>query len=57
MTSDSLRYLLIIDALSAEDIEVQKTVSDVFNLVRPPSVLWEQPLRSRVYEQMRKSDN
>jgi len=57
MTSDSLRYLLILDALTAEDIEVQKTLSEVFNLVRSPSVLWEEPLRSRVYERMQKFDN
>jgi 2-polyprenyl-6-methoxyphenol hydroxylase-like FAD-dependent oxidoreductase len=57
MTSDTRRYLLILDALTAEDIEVQKTLSDVFNLVRPPSVLWEEPLRSRVYERMHKFDN
>jgi len=57
MTSDSLRYFLILDALTAEDIEVQKTLSEVFNLLRPPSVLWEEPLRSRVYERMHKFDS
>jgi 2-polyprenyl-6-methoxyphenol hydroxylase-like FAD-dependent oxidoreductase len=57
MTSDRLRYFLIIDALTAEDIEVQKTVFEVFNLVRPRSALWEEPLRSRVYERMGKFDN
>ena len=56
MTSDSLRYFVILDALTAEDIEVQKILSDVFNLVRPPSVLWDEPLRSRVYERMAKFD-
>jgi 2-polyprenyl-6-methoxyphenol hydroxylase-like FAD-dependent oxidoreductase len=43
MTSDGLRYFLILDALTAEDIEVQKTLFEVFNLLRPPSVLWEEP--------------
>jgi 2-polyprenyl-6-methoxyphenol hydroxylase-like FAD-dependent oxidoreductase len=57
MSSDSLRYFLILDALTAEDIEVQKTLSDVFNLVRPPSTLWEEPLRSRVNERMHKFHN
>jgi hypothetical protein len=56
MTADRLRYFLILDALTAEDIEVQKTLSDVFNLVRPPSVLWDDSLRSRVYERMHKFD-
>jgi 2-polyprenyl-6-methoxyphenol hydroxylase-like FAD-dependent oxidoreductase len=55
ISSDGLRYFLILDALSAEDIEVQKTLWEVFNLTRPLSVLWEEPLRSRVYEQMGKS--
>jgi 2-polyprenyl-6-methoxyphenol hydroxylase-like FAD-dependent oxidoreductase len=57
MTPDSLRYLLILDALTAEDIEVQKTLFEVFNLVRPRSDLWEEPLRSRVHERMHKFAN
>ena len=57
VTPDSLHYLLMVDALSAEDIEVQKTLFEVFNLLRPRSALWEEPLRSRAYERMRKFDN
>ena len=57
MTSDSLRYFLILDALTAEDIEVHKTLFQVFSLVLPLSVLWDEPLRSRVYERMRRFDN
>jgi 2-polyprenyl-6-methoxyphenol hydroxylase-like FAD-dependent oxidoreductase len=45
---ESARYFAALDALQAEDIEVHRLVSDVFNLVKPLSVLSEEPLRSRV---------
>ena len=52
-TNDSGSYLAAVEALSAEDIEIQALVWDVFGLAKPLSVLWEQPLRSRVIERMR----
>jgi 2-polyprenyl-6-methoxyphenol hydroxylase-like FAD-dependent oxidoreductase len=52
MTPERLRYLLILDSLSAQDPEVQKTLVEVFGLARPLSVLWDEPLRSRVFERM-----
>jgi 2-polyprenyl-6-methoxyphenol hydroxylase-like FAD-dependent oxidoreductase len=37
-----------VDALTAEDAEVQRLVTDVLNLAKPLSALREEPLRSRV---------
>ncbi|HKV55091.1 MAG TPA: FAD-dependent monooxygenase [Candidatus Binataceae bacterium] len=56
MSAEDLRYFLILDALTAEDVEVQKTLVEVFSLARPMSTLWEEPLRSRVNERMHKLD-
>ena len=38
----------ITDAAQAEDIEVQRLVTEVLNLAKPLSTLQEKPLRSRV---------
>src|SRR5262249_2872126 len=45
---ESARYFAALDSLVGEDIQVHRLVSDVFNLAKPPSVLYEEPLRSRV---------
>jgi hypothetical protein len=37
-----------VDALTAEDLEVQRLVVEVLNLAKPLSALREEPLRSRV---------
>ena len=45
-----------VDALTAEDPEVQRLVVEVLNLAKPLSALEEEPLRSRVEAQrMRRS--
>jgi 2-polyprenyl-6-methoxyphenol hydroxylase-like FAD-dependent oxidoreductase len=45
---ESAQYFADVDALSAEDPEVQRLMAEVFNLAKPLSVLREEPLRSRV---------
>ncbi len=52
-----LRYLLALDALTAEDIETHKTLVEVFGLARPLSALWEEPLRSQVLARLNRTDN
>jgi 2-polyprenyl-6-methoxyphenol hydroxylase-like FAD-dependent oxidoreductase len=42
------QYFADVDALTADDIEVQRLVTEVFNLAKPLSALGEEPLRSRV---------
>jgi 2-polyprenyl-6-methoxyphenol hydroxylase-like FAD-dependent oxidoreductase len=42
------QYFAALDALMAEDVEVQRLMSEVFNLAKPLSILNEEPLRSRV---------
>ena len=48
------QYFAALDALMADDIEVHRLVVDVLNLVKPLSVLNEEPLRSRVIAQQQK---
>jgi 2-polyprenyl-6-methoxyphenol hydroxylase-like FAD-dependent oxidoreductase len=45
---ESARYFADVDALSAEDPEVQRLVTEVLNLAKPLSALNQEPLRSRV---------
>jgi 2-polyprenyl-6-methoxyphenol hydroxylase-like FAD-dependent oxidoreductase len=52
-TDDSGSYLAAAEALSADDVQVQALLWNVFGLAKPLSVLWEEPLRSRVMERMR----
>jgi 2-polyprenyl-6-methoxyphenol hydroxylase-like FAD-dependent oxidoreductase len=47
------QYFADVDALTAEDIAVQRLVSDVLNLVKPLSALQEEPLRSRIEDHRR----
>ncbi len=42
------QYFAEVDALTAEDLEVQRLMVEVINLAKPLSVLREEPLRSRV---------
>jgi 2-polyprenyl-6-methoxyphenol hydroxylase-like FAD-dependent oxidoreductase len=42
------QYFADVDALTAEDLEVQRLMVEVLNLVKPLSALREEPLRSRV---------
>lgn len=50
--AEGARYFIALDALVAEDIEVQRLVTEVFQLTKPLSVLSEEPLRSRVLARM-----
>jgi 2-polyprenyl-6-methoxyphenol hydroxylase-like FAD-dependent oxidoreductase len=50
---EGARYFAALDALQAEDIEVSRLLTDVFNLVKPVSVLYGEPLRSRVVARQR----
>ena len=45
-------YFSALDSLQAEDINVQRLVTEVFQLSRPLSALREEPLLSRVLERM-----
>jgi hypothetical protein len=56
MPSEILRYFLTLDALTAEDIEIHKTLVGVFGLARPLSALWDEPVRSRVLARMQLTD-
>jgi 2-polyprenyl-6-methoxyphenol hydroxylase-like FAD-dependent oxidoreductase len=56
MPPEIVRYFLVLDALTAEDIEIHKTMVEVFGLARPLSALWDEPVRSRVLTRMNKTD-
>jgi hypothetical protein len=45
---ESTRYFADVDALTAEDLEIQRLMVEVLNLVKPLSALREEPLRSCV---------
>ncbi|MBV8454809.1 MAG: hypothetical protein JOZ29_21435 [Deltaproteobacteria bacterium] len=55
MPREIVRYFLTLDALTAEDIELHKILVEVFGLARPLSTLWDEPVRSRVFERMRQT--
>ena len=46
-------YLLALNEIAIEDIEVNRTLAEVFQLVRPMSDLDAEPLRSRGRERMK----
>jgi 2-polyprenyl-6-methoxyphenol hydroxylase-like FAD-dependent oxidoreductase len=50
---ESGRYLAAVEALSADDAELEALVWEVFSLAKPLPKLWEEPLRSRVLAKMR----
>jgi len=54
---DGARYFAALDALAGEDPEVQRLISEVFQLARPLSAISEEPLRTRVLAQQRKQQN
>jgi 2-polyprenyl-6-methoxyphenol hydroxylase-like FAD-dependent oxidoreductase len=53
MTPEGAQYFAALGALSAADPEVQKLLTEVFQLARPIGVLMDEPLRSRVIAQQR----
>ncbi len=48
------RYFVALDALSAEDVQVQTLIMEVLSLTKPLSALSKEPLRGRVVAQMQK---
>jgi 2-polyprenyl-6-methoxyphenol hydroxylase-like FAD-dependent oxidoreductase len=46
------RYFAALDRLQCEDTEVRRLVMEVFQLLRPLSVLLQEPLRSRVLQRL-----
>jgi len=46
-------YLAALDALTVEDVELQRLLFEVYNLAKPRSLLNEEPLRRRVFAQQR----
>jgi 2-polyprenyl-6-methoxyphenol hydroxylase-like FAD-dependent oxidoreductase len=47
-TEERARYFAILDRLQAEDTEIRRVITEVFHLVKPLSVLFQEPLKSRV---------
>jgi 2-polyprenyl-6-methoxyphenol hydroxylase-like FAD-dependent oxidoreductase len=47
-------YFAALDALSTDDVEVQRILTEVVQLARPLMALWQEPLFSRVNERMRR---
>jgi flavin-dependent dehydrogenase len=52
--AEGARYFAALDALQVEDIEVQRVVLEVFQLMKPLSALWDEPLRDRVLARLQK---
>jgi flavin-dependent dehydrogenase len=52
--AEGARYFLALDALQADDIEVQRAVLEVFQLMKPLSALSDEPLREKVLARLRK---
>jgi 2-polyprenyl-6-methoxyphenol hydroxylase-like FAD-dependent oxidoreductase len=48
---ERMQYFADVDALTADDLEVQRLVTEVLNLTKPLSALNDEPLRSRVEAQ------
>jgi 2-polyprenyl-6-methoxyphenol hydroxylase-like FAD-dependent oxidoreductase len=48
---ESTQYFADVDALTAEDLDVHRLVTEVLNLAKPLSALREEPLRSRAEAQ------
>ena len=46
-TEERARYLATLDALQADDAKIPHLITEVFHLLRPLSVLQQEPLRSR----------
>ena len=51
-TQERARYFAAFDQLQIEDIEVQRLEMEVFQLMRPLSALYEEPLRGRALARM-----
>jgi 2-polyprenyl-6-methoxyphenol hydroxylase-like FAD-dependent oxidoreductase len=52
---EGARYFAALDEIQAEDIEIQRIVLEVFQLVKPLAALWSDPLRERVLARLQRS--
>jgi 2-polyprenyl-6-methoxyphenol hydroxylase-like FAD-dependent oxidoreductase len=52
---EGARYFVALDALQVEDIEVQRLLTEVFQLMKPLSALWDEPIRNRVLARLQRS--
>jgi 2-polyprenyl-6-methoxyphenol hydroxylase-like FAD-dependent oxidoreductase len=52
--AENAQYFAALNALAIEDQELHKLLGEVFQLAKPLTVLMEEPLRSRVLEQLPK---
>ena len=52
---EELLYFMGVDALAADDVQVQRFLAEVGGLCRPLSALHEEPLRSRALAQLNRS--
>ncbi|MGH7913934.1 MAG: FAD-dependent oxidoreductase, partial [Candidatus Binataceae bacterium] len=50
---ESAGYFAALDSLQAEDIDVQRLVTEVFQLTKPISALREEPLLSRILDRLK----
>jgi 2-polyprenyl-6-methoxyphenol hydroxylase-like FAD-dependent oxidoreductase len=55
--ADGAGYLAALDTLQAEDIDVQRLVTEVFQLSKPISALREQPLLSRILARLQQQQH
>ncbi len=51
---EGARYFAVLDALQGEDIEVQRLLLEVFQLMKPLSALWDEPIRNRVFARLQR---
>jgi 2-polyprenyl-6-methoxyphenol hydroxylase-like FAD-dependent oxidoreductase len=51
---EGVRYFAALDALQAEDVEVQRLLTEIFQLMKPLSTLWDDPIRARVLARLKK---
>jgi 2-polyprenyl-6-methoxyphenol hydroxylase-like FAD-dependent oxidoreductase len=56
VAKEMVSYFATLDALTAEDVEVHKILAEVFGLARPLLSLWDEPVRSRVFERMHQTN-
>jgi 2-polyprenyl-6-methoxyphenol hydroxylase-like FAD-dependent oxidoreductase len=54
---EGTRYFVALDALQAEDIAVQRLLTEVFQLMKPLSALWDEPIRNRVLARLSRSNS
>jgi 2-polyprenyl-6-methoxyphenol hydroxylase-like FAD-dependent oxidoreductase len=51
---EGARYFVALDALQVEDIEVQRLLTEVFQLLKPLAALWDEPIRNRVLARLQR---